>query len=42
MDSRFSLADASRAHQRMEEGHHIGKIVLEVMADEDTQDGVSG
>jgi NADPH:quinone reductase-like Zn-dependent oxidoreductase len=35
IDSRFSLAEAMLAHQRMEEGNHIGKIVLEVMADSD-------
>jgi hypothetical protein len=29
MDSTFPLRDASRAHQRMEEGRHIGKIVLQ-------------
>lgn len=28
IDRTFSLADASLAHQRMEEGKHIGKIVL--------------
>jgi putative PIG3 family NAD(P)H quinone oxidoreductase len=30
MDSTFPLAEASRAHRRMEEGGHIGKIVLTV------------
>jgi len=30
MDMIFSLKDAWRAHERMEEGHHIGKIVLDV------------
>jgi putative PIG3 family NAD(P)H quinone oxidoreductase len=30
MDRTFALADAVAAHQRMEAGHHIGKIVLEV------------
>lgn len=30
MDSEFPLAEAARAHARMEEGGHIGKIVLRV------------
>jgi len=30
MDMIFPLAEAWRAHERMEEGHHIGKIVLDV------------
>ncbi|WP_265516339.1 NAD(P)H-quinone oxidoreductase [Nitratireductor luteus] len=30
MDMIFPLADAWRAHERMEEGDHIGKIVLDV------------
>ena len=30
IDATFSLAEASLAHQRMEEGDHIGKIVLVV------------
>ncbi len=30
MDMTFPLAEAWRAHERMEEGSHIGKIVLEV------------
>jgi putative PIG3 family NAD(P)H quinone oxidoreductase len=30
MDSEFALADASKAHARMEAGGHIGKIVLKV------------
>ena len=30
MDQTFALADAARAHARMEAGDHIGKIVLEV------------
>lgn len=30
MDQTFSLADAAAAHRRMEEGNHIGKIVLKV------------
>jgi NADPH:quinone reductase-like Zn-dependent oxidoreductase len=30
IDSTFPLADAVRAHERMEAGEHIGKIVLEV------------
>ncbi|MBV9612481.1 MAG: zinc-binding dehydrogenase, partial [Acidobacteriaceae bacterium] len=28
VDSTFPLAEASRAHQHMESGQHIGKIVL--------------
>jgi NADPH:quinone reductase-like Zn-dependent oxidoreductase len=30
IDSRFPLAEAAAAHERMEIGEHIGKIVLEV------------
>ncbi len=30
MDRIFPLKEAWRAHERMEEGHHIGKIVLDV------------
>lgn len=30
VDSEFALADAAEAHRRMEEGEHIGKIVLRV------------
>jgi NADPH2:quinone reductase len=30
MDLEFALADASKAHARMEAGDHIGKIVLKV------------
>lgn len=30
MDSRFALEDAAKAHERMESGAHIGKIVLTV------------
>jgi len=30
MDSSFPLADAAKAHERMETSQHIGKIVLEV------------
>ena len=30
MDGAFPLAEAAAAHQRMEDGEHIGKIVLEV------------
>lgn len=30
MDSEFALADAASAHARMEEGSHIGKIILKV------------
>ncbi|MCT2557834.1 NAD(P)H-quinone oxidoreductase [Tsuneonella sp. YG55] len=33
MDRTFALADVSAAHQRMEEGDHIGKIVLHVAGD---------
>ncbi|WP_128891486.1 NAD(P)H-quinone oxidoreductase [Erythrobacter sp. HKB08] len=32
MDRTFPLADAAQAHRRMEQGEHIGKIVLEVAA----------
>ncbi len=28
IDSTFALADAAKAHARMEDGHHLGKIVL--------------
>jgi NADPH2:quinone reductase len=28
--ARFSLSDASRAHQRVAEGHVLGKIVLDI------------
>jgi len=31
IDRVFPLAEAARAHQRMEEGEHIGKIVLQVV-----------
>ena len=31
MDETFALADASKAHARMEAGEHVGKIVLEVV-----------
>lgn len=31
IDRVFALADAASAHQRMEEGEHIGKIVLKVL-----------
>lgn len=31
IDQVFPLADAAKAHQRMEEGGHIGKIVLQVV-----------
>lgn len=31
IDRVFPLADAAKAHQRMEEGEHIGKIVLQVV-----------
>lgn len=34
MDQKFSLTDAAAAHARMEEGDHIGKIVLEVRAED--------
>jgi len=30
MDSRFPLAEAAKAHARMEAGSHVGKIVLEI------------
>lgn len=30
MDSAFALVDASKAHARMEDGAHVGKIVLEI------------
>ena len=30
MDMIFPLSDTWRAHERMEEGEHIGKIVLDV------------
>lgn len=30
MDSEFALADAAKAHMRIEDGDHIGKIVLKV------------
>ena len=30
IDSTFPLADAAKAHARMESGEHVGKIVLEV------------
>lgn len=30
MDSEFALADATKAHERIEDGDHIGKIVLKV------------
>jgi NADPH:quinone reductase-like Zn-dependent oxidoreductase len=30
MDRVFPLAEAAAAHQRMEAGEHIGKIVLQV------------
>ncbi len=33
MDKAFALADVSAAHQRMQDGDHIGKIVLEVAGD---------
>lgn len=32
MDSQYDLADAGAAHSRMEQGTHIGKIVLKVAA----------
>ena len=31
MDETFALADAAKAHARMEAGEHVGKIVLEVV-----------
>ena len=30
MDQRFALADAAKAHARMDAGEHFGKIVLTV------------
>ena len=30
MDSEFPLAEAARAHERMESSQHIGKIVLKI------------
>jgi NADPH:quinone reductase-like Zn-dependent oxidoreductase len=30
IDSVFTLAEATKAHQRMESSQHIGKIVLKV------------
>ena len=30
IDSSFALAEAGAAHERMESGKHVGKIVLEV------------
>jgi NADPH:quinone reductase-like Zn-dependent oxidoreductase len=30
IDSTFPLAEAARAHARVESGEHVGKIVLEV------------
>jgi NADPH:quinone reductase-like Zn-dependent oxidoreductase len=30
IDSTFPLAEAAAAHERMESGEHVGKIVLEV------------
>jgi NADPH:quinone reductase-like Zn-dependent oxidoreductase len=32
IDSSFPLAEAAKAHERMEAGEHVGKIVLEVGA----------
>jgi putative PIG3 family NAD(P)H quinone oxidoreductase len=32
IDATFPLAEADAAHMRMEDGHHVGKIVLEVGA----------
>lgn len=34
MDQEFALADAAAAHRRMEEGDHIGKIVLRVAGED--------
>jgi NADPH2:quinone reductase len=33
IDSTFPLADAAGAHRRMDEGGHVGKIVLTVGKD---------
>jgi NADPH:quinone reductase-like Zn-dependent oxidoreductase len=30
IDSTFPLAEAAKAHARMEAGEHVGKIVLEI------------
>jgi NADPH:quinone reductase-like Zn-dependent oxidoreductase len=30
MDQEFALEDAAKAHERLESGGHIGKIVLKV------------
>ena len=30
IDTTFALGDAAKAHQRMEEGEHFGKIMLQV------------
>ena len=30
IDTTFPLAEAAEAHERMESGEHVGKIVLEV------------
>jgi NADPH:quinone reductase-like Zn-dependent oxidoreductase len=30
IDSTFPLSDVALAHERMESGEHVGKIVLEV------------
>ena len=35
MDSVFPLGQAGAAHERMESGEHIGKIVLAVKGDEE-------
>jgi NADPH2:quinone reductase len=32
MDSEFALEEAAKAHERIEDGGHIGKIVLRVVA----------
>ena len=34
MDQEFALADAAAAHRRMEQGDHIGKIVLRVAGED--------
>ena len=37
MDRIFPLVEAAAAHARMEEGDHIGKIVLEVRPSSDPE-----
>jgi len=35
LDRVFPLAEAAAAHQRMESGEHVGKIVLAVKGDQE-------